>query len=145
MSIDWDAARVWFVVIALIAFNAPIALAAWKFKDVTGLAEVIGGAGKDGVKRTVLKNAESTLTAMLQEKTPDGKPSGGLSYSRVTGLIGAVVVASLFWIMSNISIAIAILDPSQLADILNGITKLFFVGAALFLPYAFNQLKALIQ
>ena len=142
MSIDWN---ITLVVVALVAFNVPIAVAAWKFKDVTGLAEVIGTAGEDGVKRTVLKKSDSTLTAMLQEKTPDGKPSGGLSYSRVTGLIGAVVVASLFWIMSNISIAIAILDPGQLADILSGITKLFFVGAALFLPYAFNQLKALIQ
>jgi len=141
MSIDWN---ITLVVVALVAFNVPICVAAWKFKDVSGLAEVIGSSG-DGTKRAVLKTSDSTLAAMLQEKTPDGKPSGGLSYSRVTGLIGAVVVASLFWIMSNISIAIAIVDPGQLADILNGITKLFFVGAALFLPYAFNQLKALIQ
>src|SRR3954447_4369979 len=121
MSIDWDAARVWLVVIALVAFNAPIAVAAWKFRNVTGLGEI------------------------LQEKDPAGDATGAISYSRVTGLIGAVVVASLFWIMSNVAIAVAILDPSELADILNGITKLFFVGAALFLPYAFNQIKALIQ
>lgn len=142
MSIDWDAARIWFVVIALIAFNGPIAVAAWKFRNVTGLSEVMGDGG---TKLTVEDDSGGALTAMLQEKAPDGTPTGALSYSRVTGLIGAVVVASLFWIMSNIAIAVAILNPGDLADMLNGISKLFFVGAALFLPYAFNQLKALIQ
>ena len=122
MGIDWEVAKIWLVTLALIAFNTPILLACWRFRTV----------GSD-------------LNDMLQEKDADGRKTGALSYSRVTGLIGAVVVASLFWIMSNISIAIAILDPGDLPDILNGITKLFFVGAALFLPYAFNQLKALIQ
>jgi hypothetical protein len=121
MSIDWEVAKVWFVVIALIAFNLPIGVAAWKFRNTTGLGEV------------------------LQEKDTEGNDTGALSYSRVTGLIGAVVVASLFWVMSNVAIAIAILDPTELPDILNGVTKLFFVGAALFLPYAFNQLKSLVQ
>jgi hypothetical protein len=121
MSIDWDVFKFWMVVIALVAFNLPIAVAAWKFRNATGLGEIV------------------------QEKTPEGRDTGALSYSRVTGLIGAVVVASLFWIMSNVAIATAILNPSDLPDILNGITKLFFVGAALFLPYAFNQLKSLVQ
>ena len=121
MSIDWEVAKVWLVVIALIAFNLPIAVAAWKFWGLTGFAKA------------------------LQEKDAAGKATNTLSYSRVTGLVGAVVVASLFWIMSNIAIAVAILNPTDLPDILNGVTKLFFVGAALFLPYALNQLKALIQ
>ena len=121
MVVDWEVGRVWLVIIALIAFNFPIFVASWRYRDISGLAE------------------------MVQEKDPEGDKTGALSYSRLTGLIGAVVVASLFWVMSNISIATAILNPEDLADILNGITKLFFVGAALFLPYAFNQLKSLIQ
>jgi hypothetical protein len=121
MGIDWDVARVWIVVVALIAFNLPIGVAAWKFRKATGLGDI------------------------LQEKGPDGQDTGAISYSRVTGLIGAVVVASLFWIMSNVAIAVAITNPEALPDILNGVTKLFFVGAALFLPYAFNQLKSLVQ
>ena len=121
MSIDWEVAKVWFVVIALIAFNLPIGVASWKFRNVTGLGKV------------------------LQEKDAEGDDTGALSYSRVTGLIGAVVVASLFWVMSNVAIAAAIVDPTTLPDILNGVSKLFFVGAALFLPYAFNQLKSLVQ
>jgi hypothetical protein len=142
MSIDWEVAKIWFVVIALIAFNGPIAVAAWKFRSITGLGEVVG---KTAQERAVDSKPGSAVSAMLQEKTPEGEPSGTLSYSRVTGLIGAVVVASLFWIMSNVAIADAIIEPEALPDILNGVTKLFFVGAALFLPYAFNQLKALIQ
>lgn len=121
MGIDWEVAKIWFVVIALIGFNSPIAVAAWKFRNVTGLGEIV------------------------QEKDAAGEDTGAVSYSRVTGLIGAVVVASLFWIMSNVAIAVAILNPEDLTDILNGVTKLFFVGAALFLPYAFNQLKSLVQ
>jgi hypothetical protein len=121
MGIDWEVAKVWLVVIALIAFNMPILLAVWRLRSTTSVAEVI------------------------QEKGPDGQSTDSISYSRVTGLVGAVVVASLFWVMSNIAIAVAILNPDALPDILNGITKLFFVGAALFLPYAFNQLKALVQ
>ena len=138
MTVDWD---VWVVVIALLAFNAPIGVTVWHFRKLTGLAEIIPG-GARGESEPVRRNA---LIAMVQEKAPDGTPTGAISYSRVTGLIGAVVVASLFWIMSNVSIAVAILNPSELTDILNGITKLFFVGAALFLPYAFNQLKTLAQ
>jgi hypothetical protein len=121
MGIDWEVAKVWLVVLALVAFNAPIGLACWNFRKVTGLSEIV------------------------REKTPEGRETQAVSYSRVTGLIGAVVVASLFWIMSNVAIATAIVNPDELPDILNGITKLFFVGAALFIPYAFNQLKTLVQ
>jgi hypothetical protein len=118
MGIDWD---IWLVVAALFFFNLPIALSCWHFRKITGLSEIV------------------------REKDAAGETTGVVSYSRVTGLIGAVVVSSLFWVMSNVSIAVAILNPSDLPNILNGITKLFFVGAALFLPYAFNQLKSLLQ
>ena len=118
MAIDWD---IWLVVLALVAFNAPISVAAWRLRNVTDF--------KDAVPA----------------KDAEGDATGAVSYSRVTGLIGAVVVASLFWIMSNVAIAIAILEPKELTDILNGVSKLFFIGAALFIPYAFNQLKTLVQ
>lgn len=120
MSIDWDVARIWLVVIALIAFNVPILMTYWRLRTVP-------------------------LTEYVHEKDAAGRNTEGISYSRLTGLIGAAVVSSLFWVMSNVAIAVAILNPDALPDILNGITKLFFVGAALFLPYAFNQIKALIQ
>jgi hypothetical protein len=121
MEIDWEAVKLVMTIIALIAFNVPIVIAAWRLRNVNDFSDV------------------------LREKDPDGQGTGAVSYSRVTGMIGAVVVASLFWIMSNVAIGTAILNPGDLTDILTGVSKLFFVGAALFLPYAFNQLKTLIQ
>jgi hypothetical protein len=133
MAINWD---IWLVVGVLFFFNLPIALACWHFRGITGLAEIVPSNGDDTKIR---------IPALVQEKDAEGNNTGAVSYSRVTGLIGAVVVSSLFWIMSNVSIAVSILNPSDLPNILNAITKLFFVGASLFLPYAFNQLKSLLQ
>src|SRR6185369_1262253 len=57
MSIDWEVAKVWFVVIALIAFNLPIGVAAWKFRNTTGLGEVLQEKNAEG---------EDTRGAQLQ-------------------------------------------------------------------------------
>ncbi len=111
----------WLALAALVAFNAPIVVTAWKLRKVNDLG------------------------SMLKEKDADGQSTGATSFSRVTGIIGAVVVASLFWVISNIVIAMAIIDPQVVSGILTDVTKLFLVGAALFLPYAFNQLKSLLQ
>jgi len=121
MEIDWDAFKLVMTILALIAFNTPILFAAWRLRGVDDFSDA------------------------LREKAPDGNGTGAISYSRVTGMIGAVVVASLFWIMSNVAIGTAILNPKDLPDILTAVGKLFFVGAALFLPYAFNQLKTIVQ
>ncbi|HEV7383504.1 MAG TPA: hypothetical protein VGN89_01405 [Phenylobacterium sp.] len=121
MEPDWEAFRLAAAIVAVLAFNVPIAIAALGLRRVPDFSGV------------------------LREKNPSGESTGDLSYSRVTGLIGAVVVASLFWVMSNIAIATAILEPKNLATILGNVGTLFYVGAALFLPYAFNQLKTLLQ
>lgn len=120
MAVDGESLKYVLAAIAIIAFNVPVLLTYWRLRSVP-------------------------LEEFVQEKDAAGRKTGGISYSRVTGLIGAVVVASLFWMMSNISIAVAILNPGDLANILTGTTKLFFVGAALFVPYAFNQIKTLLQ
>jgi hypothetical protein len=117
--------RDWLVVLALAAFNLPILYGAIKALTTPELSAKVGG--------------------LLKEKTADGDVGGATSFSRVTGAIGAVVVASLFWVVSNIVIATAILSPSDVGLIVNSSGKLFLVGAALFLPYAFNQLKSLLQ
>ena len=118
MNIDWELV---ITGAALVAFNSPIVFTALRFRHVTGFSDA------------------------LREKDPVTQQPGPVSYSRVTGMIGAAVVASLFWIMSNVAIGTAILDPKNLTDMLTGITKLFFVGTALFVPYAFNQIKTLLQ
>lgn len=121
MDADFDGLRLLAAATAVVAFNIPILIAALGLRRVTGFSDA------------------------LKEKGPSGESTGDISYSRVTGLIGAVVVASLFWILSNIVIAVAIVEPKNLTPILANVGTLFYVGAALFLPYAFNQLKTLLQ
>jgi hypothetical protein len=107
--------------VALVAFNVPICFTAVQLWFVPGFSNA------------------------LREKDSSGRATGDVSYSRVTGMIGAVVVASLFWVISNIVIAMAVLSPRDVGTILSSIGTIFLVGAALFLPYAFNQLKTLLQ
>ncbi len=116
---DW---RIWTAVLAIVAFNIPIAIAALGMRKVKDFSQA------------------------LHEKDPaTGDATGSVSYSRVTGVVGAVIVGSLFWMISNIVIGMAILEPSQVPRILGSIGPIFLVGSALFLPYAFNQLKTLLQ
>jgi hypothetical protein len=121
MEFDFPVMRILAAAAALLAFNFPVVVAAWRLRKVNDLHELI------------------------REKDANGQSTGALSYSRVTGVLGAVVVASLFWIISNVVVATAILNPRALNSILNNIGTLFYVGAALFLPYAFNQLKTMVQ
>jgi len=122
MGIDW---REVAVAAVLLAFNLPILVAAAMTVRTPDLRDKVGD--------------------VLKEKAPDGAPSDATSYSRVTGAIGAVMVGSLFWVVSNIAIVTAILAPANVPVVLNASGKLFLIGAALFLPYAFNQLKSVLQ
>lgn len=121
MEFEAEGLRVVAAAFAVLAFNIPIAFAAVGLRRVPNMSDAV------------------------REKPADGGAAGDVSYSRVTGLVGAVVVASLFWVMSNIAIATAILEPKSLPLLLGNIGTLFYVGAALFLPYGFNQLKTVLQ
>lgn len=118
---DLQTIRMIAAVVAVIAFNAPIAVSALGLKKV------------------------QNFSGVLQEKDANGASTGAVSYSRVAGIVGATVVGSLFWVISNIVIATAIVSPAEVPNILSGISTLFLVGTALFLPYGFNQLKAVLQ
>lgn len=122
MQIDW---RMVAAIAALVAFNVPILIAAITLSRVDGLRQEVGKA--------------------LKEKDSSGDPTDATSYSRVTGAVGAVMLGSLFWVISNIVVVLAILDPPGVSDLLANAGKLFLVGTALFLPYVFNQLKAVLQ
>lgn len=84
-----------------------------------------------------------SLRSALQEKGPTG-PIESTSYSRITGLFGAVVVTSFFWAMGNVVLWYLFEAPEKAEDIIDGVWKFFILGAALFLPYAFNQLRAIV-
>ena len=81
------------------------------------------------------------LSDALKEKMPDGL--GMTSYSRVTGALGAVILTSFFWAIGNITLMDALGNRGNIGQLLDAVGKFFLVGSALFLPYAFNQLKSI--
>lgn len=110
---------VWLTGLVLLTFNVPILLI---------LAVVPFG---------------ERLNQALKEKAPDGTASDVTSYSRVTGALGAVVVTSFFWATGNIVLVQALSDVAKIKPMMDAVSPFFLVGSALFLPYAFNQLKTL--
>ena len=64
------------------------------------------------------------------------------SYSRVAGLIGSVVMAAFFWGLGNILLYKAISNPAEVKTITEALGTYMLSGAAMFVPYAFNQLQA---
>jgi hypothetical protein len=85
------------------------------------------------------------LSDALCEKDPTGVASGALSYSRVTGLFGAVIVTCFFWAIGDVILWKAMVSPAEVKEITANLGPFFLVGSALFLPYAFNQLKTVFQ
>lgn len=85
------------------------------------------------------------LSEALKEKSPFGDSTGVTSYSRVVGTLGAVIVTAFFWAGGNIFLGMALTpgDFGHLAQLLNAFGRFLLFGSALFLPYAFNQLKTL--
>nr|WP_144020737.1 hypothetical protein [Burkholderia sp. AU33423] len=88
-----------------------------------------------------------SLSQALKEKSPTGESTGVTSYSRVTGALGAVILTALFWAVGNVLLtrSISESDIDKLAQLPDAFNHFFLIGSALFLPYAFNQLKTLFQ
>jgi hypothetical protein len=77
--------------------------------------------------------------------TPAGPDA--TSYSRLSGFVGAIVLASFLWGLGNVILykAFAENGPEEIQSLLSSIGSFFLAGAALFAPYAFNQLKGVFQ
>jgi hypothetical protein len=84
------------------------------------------------------------LGEILREKSV-ATGRGMTSYSRISGLFGSVIVTAFFWSIGNIIIWDAFMNQGVLATLMPSAEKFFLVGSALFLPYAFNQLKSLVH
>lgn len=84
------------------------------------------------------------LGHVLKEKTPLGEPTDATSYSRITGLFGAVAVTGLFWSMGNVLLLKALTNVGDIRAITDNVSRFFLIGSALFMPYAFNQLKSIL-
>lgn len=84
------------------------------------------------------------MMELLSEK--DGDKAGTTSFSRVAGLIGAVVLSTFFWGLANVLLQRSFGPPADIAaikDILANLSNYFLYGSALFAPYAFNQIKSI--
>ncbi len=85
------------------------------------------------------------MNEVLAEK--DLPNSGGgaalppTSYSRLVGLVGALILAAFIWGIGNIAVHTAINDPANVTNVLSGVSTFIVGGASLFLPYATNQVR----
>lgn len=69
-----------------------------------------------------------------------GAPQENTSYSRVTGLIGAIILATFFWALGNVVIYKSFVNVSDVKELLSNMGGYITSGAALFAPYAVNKL-----
>ncbi|MBW8815144.1 MAG: hypothetical protein JF588_17125 [Caulobacterales bacterium] len=82
------------------------------------------------------------LRKALREKGPIAE-GDSTSYSRLTGLAGAAMVTALYWAVGNLALSKAFAEPAAaVKDVIQPFVPLFLIGSALFLPYAFNQIKS---
>lgn len=83
------------------------------------------------------------LDKVLKGKAPDSSASDATSYSSIVGAIGAIVLVSFFWVLGNLVLSLVPEDITKVKPLLGTMNPFFLIGSALFLPYAFNQLKTL--
>ncbi len=79
-----------------------------------------------------------SLKEAMSEKSG---PSNDTSYSRIAGMLGAVIVGCLVWGLGNVVLARAITAPTDVDTLLKGVWPFILSTSALFAPYAFNQIK----
>jgi hypothetical protein len=85
------------------------------------------------------------LGQALKEKSPIGGACDATSYSRITGLFGAVAVTGFFWAIGNVLLLKALTNIGEIKTITDNVGRFFLIGSALFMPYAFNQLKSAVS
>ncbi len=101
------------------------------------------------LKTQTSENGSTFGVQMLIEKTSDpqdgriGSNNGSGSFSRISGAIGAVVLAAFFAGVSYWA-QHALFTGGNLSK-LNDLGTFFLVGSALFAPYAFNQIRAIFK
>lgn len=105
--------------------------------------------------RYALKEAD--LPSMLSEKTSQSRPLASrpgilgpdpplpTSFSRVAGIVGAIVLVVFFWGLANAILYDAFTYLDHIKQIVQNTWQFFLVGSALFAPYAFNQLTSIFK
>ncbi len=92
----------------------------------------------------VVAAARSAPRAVAVDGVPAPAPTDPTSYSRVSGLIGSVVMAAFFWAIGNVILykAFSADGIAEISTLLTSLGTYFLAGSSLFVPYAFNQLKS---
>ena len=101
---------------------------------------------KDPKVLTATTAAVVATAAATAAPVPPVEPAAAdpTSYSRIAGAVGAIVLACFLWGLGNV-ILFKAFDANGMAaikDLLQSVGTYFLAGAALFTPYAFNQLRA---
>lgn len=88
----------------------------------------------------LVDDAAAPLVAPVTvERVEESSPSE-TSYSRVAGMIGAVVLACFVWAVGNVLLYKMLTSPETMPELLDGLGTFFLASASLFAPYALNQL-----
>lgn len=90
------------------------------------------------LRKTDMREALTEKHDVDASAKKDGQPPS--SYSRLAGLVGAVVLGCFLWALGNVVLYKAFSDPTEVSGLIAGVGGFFLGGAALFAPYAFNQL-----
>ena len=87
--------------------------------------------------------------ALREKSAPTGANGSAngdnTSFSRLAGLLGAIVLAVFFWMLGNVVIWQLVVSPAEVTTVVDSTYKYFLVGAALFAPYAVNQLAGIFK
>lgn len=80
---------------------------------------------------------------VMEKKVSEHLAAPETSYSRVAGMIGAVVLACFVWAVGNVLLyKMFASTPQEVTALLASLGSYFLAGASLFAPYAVNQLSS---
>jgi hypothetical protein len=98
---------------------------------------------KDVLREKSSRAALPRLSVGARDGVDLQPPPDLTSYSRVAGLIGAIVMACFLWAIGNSIIFYALYDPTKIPTLLTSLGNDFLAGASLFAPYAVNKLSGI--
>jgi hypothetical protein len=141
MFSSWDESR-WFLVFILVMYNfTTIAVLKFLFFNID--------------IRAALQEKNTSSSAVIAAQSPAPAAGAGApaapaasdgdltSYSRVTGLIGAVIMAMFLWALGNILIHDLWAGKTSDAEkAVGALSNYFLAGVSLFAPYAVNQARS---
>ena len=89
--------------------------------------------------------AGAVIAAVTQPTDPGDPPPDLTSYSRVSGMVGTVVLACFIWGLSNAVLYDAFVAPAEIEVLLKGTSGFILASSALFAPYAVNKLNTILR